>query len=53
MINMFRLREPDNFAAAWGSSLVNAGAKGHINFDAGFGEWSEGLDLLKTWFESE
>jgi predicted alpha/beta hydrolase family esterase len=35
------------FAAAWGSELVNVGAKGHINLASGFGEWNEGLELLK------
>ena len=35
------------FADAWGSEFVNVGAKGHINANAGFGEWNEGLELLK------
>jgi uncharacterized protein len=35
------------FAQSWGSELVNIGAKEHINADAGFGEWQEGLELLK------
>jgi predicted alpha/beta hydrolase family esterase len=35
------------FADAWGSELINVGAKGHINAAAGFGEWNEGLELLK------
>ncbi len=35
------------FADAWGSEFVNLGDKGHINADAGFGEWNEGLELLK------
>jgi uncharacterized protein len=35
------------FAKSWGSELVNVGAKDHINADAGFGEWQEGLRLLK------
>lgn len=35
------------FAAAWGGELVNVGEKGHINADAGFGPWPEGLELLK------
>ena len=26
---------------------VEVGAKGHINVGAGFGEWNEGLELLK------
>jgi len=35
------------FADAWESELINVGAKGHINAGAGFGEWNEGLELLK------
>jgi uncharacterized protein len=35
------------FAKSWGSELVNVGAQEHINADAGFGEWQEGLELLK------
>jgi uncharacterized protein len=35
------------FAESWESELVNIGAKEHINADAGFGEWQEGLELLK------
>jgi predicted alpha/beta hydrolase family esterase len=35
------------FAESWGSEFVNIGAKDHINADAGFGEWREGLELLK------
>ena len=41
------LERAEQFAAAWGSQFVNVGAKGHINFSAGFGEWNEGLELLK------
>lgn len=35
------------FADAWGSEFVNVGAKNHVNADAGFGEWDEGLKFLK------
>lgn len=34
-------------AQAWGSDFVSIGKAGHINADAGFGEWDEGLALLK------
>ena len=37
------------FAQAWGSSLVDLGAAGHINVEAGYGPWPEGrahLDAL-------
>ena len=35
------------FSEAWGSEFVNVGEKEHINASAGFGEWNEGLELLK------
>lgn len=35
------------FADSWGSDLVNIGDAGHINVSSGFGEWDEGLELLK------
>lgn len=35
------------FADTWGSELVNVGEKGHINLNAGFGAWDEGLEILK------
>lgn len=34
-------------AQAWGSDFVSVGDAGHINTDTGFGEWEEGLALLK------
>lgn len=35
------------FAECWGAELVNIGHAGHINSDAGFGEWPEGERLLQ------
>jgi serine hydrolase len=35
-------------AAAWGSRLVDVGAHGHVNPDAGFGPWPLGERLLAT-----
>jgi len=35
------------FADSWGSEFVNIGDAGHINVASGFGEWDEGLKLLK------
>jgi uncharacterized protein len=35
------------FAKKWGSELISVGNKNHINAAAGFGEWNEGLELLK------
>jgi predicted alpha/beta hydrolase family esterase len=34
------------FAAAWGSSLHDCGAVGHLNTAAGFGAWPQGERLL-------
>lgn len=36
------------WAQRWGSRLVNVGAKGHINTDAGFGPWPEGRALYES-----
>jgi predicted alpha/beta hydrolase family esterase len=36
------------WAQRWGSRLVNVGAKGHINTDAGFGPWPEGHALYES-----
>jgi uncharacterized protein len=33
-------------AAAWGSRIVDIGARGHINGDSGLGDWPEGRRLL-------
>ncbi len=41
------LARADQFAFAWGSEFISVGAKGHINANAGFGEWRKGLELLK------
>jgi len=41
------LETAKQYAEAWGSEFVNVGAKGHINPGSGFGEWDEGLELLK------
>jgi uncharacterized protein len=41
------LERAKQFAAAWGSELINIGANGHVNADSGHGRWPEGLDLLK------
>lgn len=35
------------FAAAWGSKLVEIGNAGHVNGDAGYGEWPEGEQMLQ------
>ena len=33
-------------AAAWGSALIELGAKGHINADSALGDWPQGRALL-------
>ena len=35
------------FAHAWGSRLVNAGAKGHLNSASGLGAWPAGFALVE------
>ncbi|MCX2472969.1 alpha/beta fold hydrolase [Pedobacter sp. MC2016-05] len=35
------------FAAHWASEFINIGEAGHINAVSGFGEWPEGLEILK------
>jgi len=39
------------FADAWGSRLVNIGARGHINADSGLGDWLSGQALLQELIE--
>ena len=36
-----------HFADCWGAELINIGPHGHLNIDAGFGEWPEGESLLQ------
>ncbi|MFY0687906.1 MAG: serine hydrolase family protein [Cyclobacteriaceae bacterium] len=42
-----RLERAEYFANAWGSELVVLNNAGHINPDAGFKHWDEGLEILK------
>jgi uncharacterized protein len=35
------------FAEAWGSSVTNVGARGHVNGDSDLGTWPEGFELLR------
>lgn len=35
------------FASAWGSRLLNIGARGHINAESGLGDWLAGQALLQ------
>ncbi|RYY16581.1 MAG: serine hydrolase family protein [Cytophagaceae bacterium] len=38
------------FAAAWGSQLVNAGPAGHLNAASGYGLWPAAEHLLRAWW---
>jgi predicted alpha/beta hydrolase family esterase len=42
------LERAEFFAKHWGSQFINIGNAGHINANAGFGEWTEGFEILKT-----
>lgn len=35
------------FAANWGSEFISLGQAGHINVASGYGDWKEGLEILK------
>ena len=41
------LQRAQLFADSWGSRFANIGNAGHINVAAGFGNWDQGLELLK------
>lgn len=41
------------WAERWGSRLISLGPAGHINIDAGFGPWPEGLELLRALQQSQ
>lgn len=40
------------FADAWGANLIRVGPKGHINLDAGLGDWPEGERYLQAFLAS-
>jgi len=42
------LAHAQGLAQAWGSRLVDAGPRGHLNAESGLGDWPEGLDLLQS-----
>jgi predicted alpha/beta hydrolase family esterase len=39
-------------AAQWGSRLIDAGEKGHINLQSNLGAWEEGFELFQTFMVS-
>lgn len=42
------LSHAQGLAQAWGSRLVDAGPRGHLNAESGLGDWPEGLALLQS-----
>jgi predicted alpha/beta hydrolase family esterase len=44
-VSLARARD---FAAAWGATFVDTGAKGHLNADSGLGDWPEGRRHLEA-----
>ncbi len=45
--NWVTLNRLNTFADNWGSKLIIIGDAGHINTTSGYGNWEDGLDLLK------
>lgn len=41
------LQRAQLFADSWGSEFINIGDAGHINVGSGYGDWPQGLELLK------
>lgn len=41
-----------HWAGRWASRFIDAGDKGHINVDAGFGPWPEGFELYMALIDS-
>lgn len=42
------LERVTEFTQAWGSRVVVAGPRGHLNGDSGLGDWPEGRELLNA-----
>jgi len=42
------IEKAELYAQSWGSHFINIGEAGHINNLSGFGEWEQGLEILKT-----
>jgi hypothetical protein len=40
------LARASKLAASWGAEFINLGAAGHINSEAGYGAWPEGLAIF-------
>lgn len=48
-----RLMTAGYWAHRWGSHFINIGAAGHINVDAGYGPWPEGLAIFDALQQGE
>ncbi len=42
------LERSESLAAAWGATLVCAGARGHLNGESSLDDWPEGMTLLQA-----
>lgn len=42
------LERAQYFAKCWGSEFINIGKAGHINTDAGYGIWKEGIKIIES-----
>lgn len=42
------IEKAELYAQNWGSKFINIGEAGHINELSGYGEWQEGLEILKS-----
>ncbi len=45
------IQRTNYFAQCWGAEMINIGKQGHINVDAGFGEWPQGEKILQELME--
>lgn len=45
---MCSIARSQEFARAWGSQFVDLGPAGHINADAGFGDWPQARSLIES-----
>ena len=44
------LERAKHFTSCWGREYLEIGDAGHINHNSGYGDWPEGLELLKKYF---
>jgi predicted alpha/beta hydrolase family esterase len=41
----------ERLAGLWGSRMIDAGEKGHINLQSGLGDWEDGLRIFQSFYE--